>query len=164
VAQASFGALLASLLRHCPYDLQCRGRICRVQLLRAIDDERQNYPLCFEPPTVPSIEFVPRIYLDRQRPTSVQVGVPVRDPLSGASFYRIDLPYRLASLTGEPTDAPNLPFVGTFAPGRHHPWAPVPASRSVVCRAEVAILRARLEAVERMVDERSPPELVFQSN
>jgi RNA polymerase sigma-70 factor (ECF subfamily) len=164
-AEARFQGVLHLVLDRCEYDLQCRGRICRAQVLvPLVPGPPQDFTRCFTPPTVQNVEFVPLEYLDRRRPASVNVGTPVRDPLSGESFDRIDLHYRLATPTGEPTTDPLPRAGGSLKPGRHRQWPPLPAGRSAACRAEVASRQARLEAALARGDQAIAAEELFAAD
>jgi hypothetical protein len=113
---------------------------------------------------VPTIEFVRREYLNAWRPTSVNSGTPVRDPVSGLSFSRHDMYYRLATITGDPLPWDQQPKNVALSPGRHRARSPLPDARSGACRAEVARLDTQLAAIEAKGDLLLRPPEAFAVN
>jgi RNA polymerase sigma-70 factor (ECF subfamily) len=163
-AQKRFAPILDAVLGSgkCPYSLDCRGFVCHVEILAARG--MRSYADCYIRTSEPTIEFVPRDYLNAWRPTSVNSGTPVRDPLSGLSFSRHDMYYWLATITGDPLPWAQQPKNVTLAPGRHRASAALPAARSGACRGEVARLQTQLAAVEAKGDLLLRPAEAFAVN
>jgi RNA polymerase sigma-70 factor (ECF subfamily) len=163
-ANASFSKVVATVLTRkarCPHSVECRGIVCRVQLLVPEDD--RSYGGCFEH-APGEIEGIPGEYLDAARPSSVNSGTPTRDPLSGRSFHRYDFHYRLASLDGSPVPLAGRPPLPPIAPGRHRDWPPVAPGREPACREEAARLLRTLRTVERKGDGLLREEEAFAVN
>jgi hypothetical protein len=159
VAEQRFGAVFRPLIGEpprCPYTLECRGVVCRAQVLLPAN-ATGGHRSCFGPSPhlhAPA-DWALKDYLGSRRSFSFGNDTPVRDPLSGKSFKRIDVHYRLASATAERMPLEQRPPMVELSPRRQ---------RSTACTREVARLQGELAAVLARGDEALRPEEAFAIN
>jgi RNA polymerase sigma-70 factor (ECF subfamily) len=165
VAQRRFEQVLERVLKargHCPYAFECRGSICIVQVL--VPEGERLWTFCPAKTAELTSNLVPADHLSHGSPSSIGNETPVRDPLSGQSFRRHDLRFRLARPDAEPVPWAQRPALAPLAPGRHARWASASAGASGACRAEIARLEARLATLYARGDELALPHEAFASS
>jgi RNA polymerase sigma factor (sigma-70 family) len=145
-AERNFSAVIDDAVRRggrCAHTVECRGRVCKVQLL-APQEPPEMVRNCLRFP--PETRFTEN-YLDHhvQASSSGAPDAVIRDAISGQALVRRTTYYRLSSFTGKPTP-PDQQQVPALAGGRHRPFPPLPAALTPSCRALAMRLQGELEA------------------
>ena len=137
---AIYAAAMASRPR-CGHQLECRGAICRVQMLVPRGEKVQDcFPL--HPPGWPF-----------QSSFTTGASIPVFDPVGGQSYTRWDVHYRLRTAPS-PTAPPPL-SAGLLAP------RPTPAGLASGCRRRVEEVRQQVIQVETRLSRQVRTEEAF---
>jgi RNA polymerase sigma factor (sigma-70 family) len=158
-AQARFGAAHDEALRRigkCEHTIECRGLICKVQLLVPLGLTTSS---CLPDSREPWLGD----RLDTHRSLSGGNDTPVVDPLSKKSFTRHDMYYRLASVTGDPVPRDKRPPLPPIAPGLGQPGE-IPAGLSAECRNEARQLLEEIARLETSIAAQAMPAEAFAAS
>ncbi len=165
-AEENFGKIWRPLLGTppgCPYTFECRGLVCRVQVLLADSQTSDFEDACFVSPSRARHQLL-RDYLNRRRSLTIGNATPVRDPVSNVSATRFDFLYALASPTGAPVAWATQPEKEPLAPGRYRVWPAPGSDRSAACKDAFARLEGELATILARGDELLRLEEAFAIN